>query len=57
MVVFLLFVIACAVAPEAIINICRAVEWLVKILGIVIGSIACFWFLGYCVYGIVHRFV
>lgn len=45
MVIFLLFIIACAVAPEAIINICRFLEWLLKVTFSVIGFAFCigFW--------------
>lgn len=35
MVVFLLFIIACAVAPEAIINIVRFLEWCFKAVFVV----------------------
>ena len=53
MVVFLLFIIACAVAPEAIINICRFVEWCVKVLFYTASALVCvgfFWYAGVTVY-------
>lgn len=43
--VFFLFIIACAVAPEAIINICRFVEAVLKFVFMVAGIAFCigFW--------------
>ena len=55
MVIFLLFIIACAVAPEAIINICRFLEWTLRVVGYVITTVACVGFFGYIIYTTCQR--
>lgn len=56
MVVFLLFIIACAVAPQAIINICRFVEWCIVALLYVIATVACVGFVGYIGVGLYDKY-
>lgn len=56
MVVFLLFIIACAVAPQAIINICRFIEWCVKALILVFATVASIGVLGYIGTGLYHKY-
>jgi hypothetical protein len=55
-VIFLLFIIALAVAPEAMVNLLRLAEWLVRFVVVVIGSIASVWIVGYLAYGVWERF-
>ncbi len=55
LVILLLFIIAAAVAPEAIINICRFIEWCFKALFYTIATIATVWFFGYAILSTYHR--
>jgi len=47
--VFFLFIIAVAVAPQAMLNLFRVIDWLGKAVLYVIAFVASFGFLGYLI--------
>lgn len=52
MATFFLFIIACAVAPEAIVNIARFITWVFRVVGTLICLCISVWFFGWCIYTI-----